>query len=233
MTTSRRYLTDNEVLAFYHFLLENTTRKVLRRGAAKEAAIKFGVSEDIVRRIGRRVECATAPTEVIDALRKKYAGNVGRPKTSTELLLNKIKSVHISRRGTIRSAAHAMSVSKSTLHRAITRGDIWRYRDDVKPILTMKNKQDRVHFALMYIDRRFHTLPYVQIESIVHFDEKCFLLTKVSRSVICAHGELPPQQKVHSKRHITKVMFLAAIAKPRFDFRRKRQFDGKIGMFLS
>ena len=34
-----------------------------------------------------------------------------------------------------------------------------------------------------------------------------------------------------SKRFITKVMFMAAVARPRFDFNKKHLFDGKIGIW--
>ncbi|ETV68359.1 hypothetical protein H257_15680 [Aphanomyces astaci] len=38
-----------------------------------------------------------------------------------------------------------------------------------------------------------------------------------------------PTSRVKSKRFITKVMFLAAVARPRYDFHNKAMFDGKTG----
>ena len=43
----------------------------------------------------------------------------------------------------------------------------------------------------------------------------------------------PPHLTCPSKLFITKVMFLAAVARPRYDYGRNRGFDGKIGIFPS
>jgi hypothetical protein len=56
-------------------------------------------------------------------------------------------------------------------------------------------------------------------------DEKWFYQTSITRKVIMAKDEVEPQRKVQSKRYITKVMFLCAVARPRADF------DGKIGIW--
>lgn len=45
-------------------------------------------------------------------------------------------------------------------------------------------------------------------------------------------GEQLPYRSCASKRYIGKVMFLAAVARPRYDFGRKCAFDGKIGIWL-
>jgi len=46
-----------------------------------------------------------------------------------------------------------------------------------------------------------------------------------------APGETPPEREVQSKGNITKVMFLAAVARPRFDEEGVCVFEGKIGMW--
>ncbi|ETV67331.1 hypothetical protein, variant 3 [Aphanomyces astaci] len=38
-------------------------------------------------------------------------------------------------------------------------------------------------------------------------------------------------RSIKSKSFITKVMFLAAVARPRYDYGRKQAFDGKIGVW--
>ena len=37
------------------------------------------------------------------------------------------------------------------------------------------------------------------------------------------------RESVSSKKHVLKVMFLAAVGCPQWDFTRKTMFDGKIG----
>jgi hypothetical protein len=65
----------------------------------------------------------------------------------------------------------------------------------------------------------------------VHIDEKWFYITNVKENYYILPDELPPERKSKSKRFITKVMFMAADARPRYDFNKKRIFDGKIGIW--
>jgi hypothetical protein len=65
----------------------------------------------------------------------------------------------------------------------------------------------------------------------IHIDEKWFFLYKVASSYVLTAEELPPQRQCENKRYITKVMFIAAVARPRYDYDRKTGFDGKLGIF--
>ena len=67
--------------------------------------------------------------------------------------------------------------------------------------------------------------------NVVHIDEKWFYLTKVKRTFYLAPHEEPPVCQCQSKRFIPKVMFMAVVARPRFDTYNNRWFDGKIGVF--
>jgi hypothetical protein len=59
----------------------------------------------------------------------------------------------------------------------------------------------------------------------IHVDEKWFYQTSITRKIIMAKDEAESERKVQSKRFITKVMFLCAVARPR------PGFDGKIGIW--
>lgn len=65
----------------------------------------------------------------------------------------------------------------------------------------------------------------------VHVDEKWFYVQKVSNRYILTRDEPEPHLTCANKRFITKVMFLAAVARPRFDYDRNTGFDGKLGIF--
>jgi hypothetical protein len=65
----------------------------------------------------------------------------------------------------------------------------------------------------------------------VHIDEKWFCIFEVSSRYILAEDEDPPHLTCHNKRFITKVMFLAAVARLRYDYANLEGFDGKIGIF--
>jgi len=51
------------------------------------------------------------------------------------------------------------------------------------------------------------------------------------RTYILAPGEDAPTPTTRHKSHIVKVMFLAAVARPRHDSGRNRAFDGKLGIW--
>ncbi len=65
----------------------------------------------------------------------------------------------------------------------------------------------------------------------IHIDEKWFYLTRLNQTVYLTPGEEPPERRVKSKKYIPKVMFLCAVACPRYDCGRKQWFNGKIGMW--
>ncbi|KAG2808567.1 hypothetical protein PC129_g15354 [Phytophthora cactorum] len=54
-------------------------------------------------------------------------------------------------------------------------------------------------------------------------------MTQVRRSFYLLLGEPEPERSVRSKRHITKVMVLAAVARPRWVPSGITFFDGKLG----
>jgi hypothetical protein len=62
-------------------------------------------------------------------------------------------------------------------------------------------------------------------------DEKWFYITKNKYKYYVYDDEAVAARSVQSKRFITKVMFLYAVARPGYDVGRKRPFDGKIGVW--
>jgi len=69
------------------------------------------------------------------------------------------------------------------------------------------------------------------MHDIVHVDEKWFFVTQIKRRYYVYDDEEVAARSVQSKSHITKVMFLAAVARPRYDAHRRCLFDGKIGVW--
>ena len=65
----------------------------------------------------------------------------------------------------------------------------------------------------------------------IHIDEKWFYITKQKSNYYLIPDEQAPIGACKSKRYITKVMFMAAVARPRYDYHRKKNFDGKIGIW--
>ena len=69
------------------------------------------------------------------------------------------------------------------------------------------------------------------MEDLIHIDEKWFYLTKDGQSFIIVVDEEEPYRHVQHKSFLTKIMFLCAVARPRYDTRRIAWFDGKIGIW--
>ncbi|KAL7093621.1 hypothetical protein ACP275_11G050500 [Erythranthe tilingii] len=67
--------------------------------------------------------------------------------------------------------------------------------------------------------------------NIIHIDEKWFNMTKKSEHYYLLPDEEDPLRTCKSKNFIAKVMFLVAIARPRFDEQGNELFSGKIGVF--
>ncbi|EEE62853.1 hypothetical protein OsJ_17656 [Oryza sativa Japonica Group] len=58
---------------------------------------------------------------------------------------------------------------------------------------------------------------FVDMRNIVHIDEKWFNTTKKTRNFYMVHWEDDPYRPVQNKNSIDKVMFLAAVARPRYN----------------
>jgi hypothetical protein len=69
---------------------------------------------------------------------------------------------------------------------------------------------------------------FVDMEDIVHLDEKWFNMTKNKRTYYLMPEEEEPVRTIQNKNYIGKVMFLVAIARPRYDDEGNLIFDGKI-----
>ncbi|XP_058726901.1 uncharacterized protein LOC131598302 [Vicia villosa] len=76
-----------------------------------------------------------------------------------------------------------------------------------------------------------HDPTFLGMYNTIHIDEKWFYMTKKSENYYLLQDEEVPLRTYKSKNFIEKVMFLAAIARPRFDAHGKEVFSGKIGIF--
>jgi hypothetical protein len=65
----------------------------------------------------------------------------------------------------------------------------------------------------------------------VHIDEKWFFLSKDGKKYILGDGEELPEQTVQHKKYMDEMMFLCAIARPRWDPHKRCMWDGKIEMW--
>ncbi|KAH9103658.1 hypothetical protein AeMF1_020114 [Aphanomyces euteiches] len=164
----------------------------------------------------------------------KIRGNCGKKKMWTQARVEAaIKAVSLYKRQTLRTLAIATNISAATLHRHMKTCPRFKARTSyVKPLLTEANMMARLKHALSFLE----PLPsgnqsFVDMHNYVHVDEKWFYLEKVKRRFYVYDDEDLPSRRAKSKRVITKVMFVAAVARPRFDHHTKKYFDGKLGVW--
>lgn len=63
------------------------------------------------------------------------------------------------------------------------------------------------------------------------YRRKVFLCNQNENEILPHANQPEPQRTCKIKRFITKIIFLTAVARPRFDYSRNRFFDGKIGIW--
>lgn len=102
----------------------------------------------------------------------------------------------------------------------------------MKPYLKEATKVARLKFCLSMLDQHslLHEPKFVTMYNIVHIDEKWFYMTKKKENYYLLPAEDEPVRTCQSKNFIGKVMFLVAMARPRFDVAGDEVFSGKIGV---
>nr|ACV32574.1 mar14 transposase [synthetic construct] len=223
-------LTKIQRQQIYAALAGKTNNGILRKNATTEVAAMFNVKRARVQAIWRRVKQCRAQGIPID-VRSRKKKNCGRKKK--EINLTDVANVPLQQRGTLRSFASASGIPKSTLHKMLKEGLLRRHSNTLKPLLKEENNQSRLRWCLSMLD--WHTLPnqpkFIDMRNIVHIDEKWFNTTKRTRTIYMVHWEDDPYRPVQNKNSIDKVMFLAAITRPRYNEEGICTFDGKIGLW--
>lgn len=226
MDRNKRELSNEQRRTIYDDLMLQSINGKLNKGVMKLTAEKFGISSQTISKIWHRGQ-NNSPSNVTS----KKAGRCGRKKKDY-LIQGEVRNVPFNKRKTIRSLAGFLKIPKSSLHRRIKAGDIRACSSTLKPFLTKQNEKQRIAFVLLHL--QFFEDGIIRFEgmfNIVHVDEKWFNLTEVSGRYYIELDEPEPHRQVKSKRFITKVMFLAAVARPRFDHHHNQWFDGKIGIW--
>lgn len=147
--------------------------------------------------------------------------------------LSQVATIPLRKRTTIRSLARELNVSRSTLHRAFKEGKIRRHSNTLKPYLRDENKKSRLRYCVSMLDSasvQDHPT-FIDMRCIVHIDEKWFYTTTKTRRFYMLPEEQNPLRTMQNNNSIGKVMFLCALARPRYDADGNCTFDGKIGVW--
>ena len=121
--------------------------------------------------------------------------------------------------------ATGLTVSSDTLVRHLKQMKAEVARRRYAPQLTETHKMQRYVYGCKYLDCRW--------KNWVDVDEKWFYVVRVKGFVWVLPGYMDADKikkiPVQSKRYITKVMFLVAVARPVYDVDGTCLFDGKVG----
>ncbi|VEU43698.1 unnamed protein product [Pseudo-nitzschia multistriata] len=232
-TKKLRLLSNNERSAVVHFLLQNLRSshgedKVLARGAQKAAAVVFQTSPKTISRIWKRYKETCDPINCPAGNVSNRRNRCGRKQMHLEDLDALVRRVPMKDRGDLRTLSAVTGIPKSSLHRLVRRGDMRKHNGTTKPLLTAKNKLKRVEWILEHIDDNGRFDDWFKW---IHIDEKWFYLKRTKQTTYLLPGEAEPKSTSKSKNHMTKVMFLCATARPRWDTNNCAWFDGKIGIW--
>eukprot|EP00903_Cladosiphon_okamuranus_P012797 g11961.t1 len=214
------------------YLLAGSKNGVLWYGAFKEAGEKFGCYWETIKRLWMRYDTQHKAGVSSPQIENRRKGNSGRKGIPLEELKERLQDIPLNDRTTQRGLAAALGIPKSTLHRNLKALGLRAHSNALKPYLTPDGKLERLRWALRWVrsaaggTRVFH-----DFEDFVHVDEKWFYLYTDGQKFYLYDDEIPPVRKVQSKRFITKVMFLAAVARPRHDPNLNAAFNGKVGMW--
>lgn len=226
---SKANLPDSERNAILQTLLSHSEDGKLKTGELSRVADKFKLSTKTISRIWHRAkECWASGMKHAD-VGSRIKVRSGRKKKDRSETLTKVKDVPFRQRSTLRSLSAAINTPLATLHRIVKEGALKRISNTIKPALTDENKQHRLKFSLSMLQQGSNN--FDPMYDTVHVDEKWFNLTKIKQNFYVLPDEEGPERSCQSKRFITKVMFLAAVARPRYDPHRKTLFDGKIGIW--
>ena len=130
----------------------------------------------------------------------------------------------------MRDLASNLQIPLVQVHRLVHHPEkgIVPHTSALKPMLTEENKLNRLAFCL---DERGEHGLYKEMFDRIHIDEKWFYVTDITMRCYLAKGEHPPVRKVKHKSHVEKVMFLSAVARPRYNPTTRQTFDGLIGIW--
>ncbi|KAE9302957.1 hypothetical protein PF008_g22352 [Phytophthora fragariae] len=222
--------TDEERQAVWKTLLLRSTRGVLSPGDIVQTAAHFHLSRFVVARIWERG--ISSMGDRVAAVVKSRKSARGRKKLDRAVLCEHVSAVPVNERENHRKIQQASNTSSYLIQQLIKEGYMRRALRQTRSLLTASHRVARLKLAVNHVklngDGQYYFDPMFDV---VHIDEKWLYVKKIAQRVYVLTGkdgtplEEAPVQYVQSKRHIKKVMFLCAVARPRGDW------DGKIGLW--
>ncbi|KAF0716330.1 Aste57867_2904 [Aphanomyces stellatus] len=240
----RGHLNDFERRQAYEMLLTSSNNGALRYGVLPATALHFGCHLRTLSRLwdAARLSVVCGSATAITSTKMKgrtslnaymttyYHFSQARKRAKDEIEAAIRKDDHHNRQ-TLRTPEAHTKIPKTLLNH-MKESKLKAKSSYTKPMLTDDNKEDRFRFALNFLQPQSNGIhSFSPMHEYVHVDEKRFFLTKAKKKFYVYEDETLALRAVKNKKLITKVMFLAAVARTCYDSHRRRQFDGKIGIW--
>jgi hypothetical protein len=230
---TRKEMSEEKRLQVYMMLLQVSLDGVLPHGAFTRVATELTLDANSVSKMWKRARSKIRQGLTLSEAVKSERSHRHPPsaKYIPELCAEEMTRLALGQRTNYRDTASALSIPTTTFHRIVKNNpDLFRvHTSPLFPDLKDQNKFSRIEFVLSKIgDNGF----YKDLYDEVHIDEKWFYLTKDHKHYILTCSEEDPHRTTQHKGHIPKVMFLCAVARPRY-YGNNNQFffDGKIGIW--
>jgi hypothetical protein len=229
-------LSDSQRVEALSMLLVNSKDGKILHGGYEKVSTVTGHPRAVLKRLWRRAE----KTRVDGLVREedwisRGKKNNGRPRIyNPDEVEEKLAELGRDGRRTIRATAIQLGISKTKVHEYVKEKVIRHHSSALKPYLTEENKAARIAYCLDEIENRtvsVDTWTYKNMYDRVFLDEKWFYFTFDQQGYYLAYGEEDPDRRCKHKGHVVKVMFLCAIARPRWNTASNSWWDGKIGIW--
>ncbi|XP_044321249.1 uncharacterized protein [Triticum aestivum] len=222
-----RELTNEERYGIYFGLtvIKTQNGQVLKKYKEVIASL-LDTTVRTVERIWERALKRIEQGEKVDVSNQK-PGRVGRKRK--DLDLSRVVTIPLNRRRTLRGLLKALGVSCTTLHSRFEWGHLRHHSNKVRPHLNISNIVKRLKWCLAMCEDYWSATR--ELDNIAYMDEKWFNMIGEVNNYYLFPEEPDPLRTLHHKDSIAKVMFLAAVAKPRYGEGGKVTFDGKLGIW--
>lgn len=221
------YDTDDKRHIYSMLLARNGENARLKEGVLDSVARDAKCNRRSVQRIWKEAKEGGS----INAIKSKRKLNSGVKKKMLDI--EALEAIAPGERTTIRQVAGHLHMCKSTVHQRLKEKQIRRITSELKPSLTEPNKKARVGYALGNLEPSslVDDPTFKGSFNMIHLDEKTFYRTRKTQNMYLSHREEAPRRECKHKNHIQQIMFLSAMARPRYDAQGNCIFDGKIGVW--
>jgi len=212
------------------------------RGGISAVARQFDVNEKTIRNVVKEYDEETARGNLVPDLTPGFVTREFNTECTEEVQDN-LRSILVDFEGevtyrqiqNIYETRFGRHFSLSTVHSYLQRMGVFECTNYVKPTLTIDQKIRRLEWILdkTYNHRSLHKFYHDKLT--IHVDEKWFYGVKLKNKLkLLPDMDRPDAKTTQHKAHITKLMFLCAIAVPQTVQLRDGtsfEFDGKIGIW--